>query len=166
MVDKVSYLIHNYEGLVAKRNTLVRMLQRLEGITPDEILVYLNYQHDAEVHVDIDPSLKDRTAKVALNYHKEFYKIYEQEYRDCFRMYDNIDRALVLLDSSIDNLPKQYKEFMEKYLYERKTWDCIALECNISRRSVEVWQKKSIKLIAEMFMTYDGFLPTSFDFML
>lgn len=150
-------IIKKLEAYPSMREKIALLRYELEHpatISPDEMIQAMAFSHEDGIGRPTN-SISNKTMYIAMNYQTEAA-------RQLSGAMDEIVSKLVPLEREVDRLD-YYLSFVEQraaavirlYYFQHKSWDSIARELEMSRRSAQNIRNAAVDKLAEMYSFAD-----------
>ncbi|MDO4300073.1 MAG: hypothetical protein Q4D26_01635 [Clostridia bacterium] len=143
-------MIKEYWEYKKETEILKNQLLNFRGVTEVDMIEAMNFSRPHEERVQ-KSGVADKTAKIALNYHRFLSKENEDLYRFIFNKYKCHAEEIMFFESAVDLLPDNLSLFIKDMIFNKLSWDELSYKYDVSRRTIGRYRRKAINKLNEIY---------------
>lgn len=137
-------MMKEYKNMKKELTILKFQLGQFKGVSEEDIILSMQLSHpDGDERVQTS-TLSDKTAKVAMNYRQIIERENDEWFNFLWERYKKMHEEVTFFEESVRNLSGNLPTLIMKMVSGESTWDDLAVEYDISRRSIGNYKKKAI----------------------
>jgi len=137
-------MMKEYQNMKKELTILKFQLGQFKGISEEDMIQSMQLSHpDGDERVQTS-TLSDKTAKVAMNYRQIIERENDGWFNFLWERYRKMHEEVTFFEESVRNLSGNLPTLIMKMVSGESTWDDLAVEYDISRRSIGNYKKKAI----------------------
>lgn len=149
-------MMNEYKNMKKELTILEFQLGQFKGISKEDMIQSMQLSHqDGDERVQTS-TLSDKTAKVAMNYKKIIERENDEWFYFLWERYRKMKEEVDFFEASVKHLSGILPNLIMAMVSEDTTWDDIAAEYDISRRSVGNYRKKAIRELNDAYQLRDS----------
>jgi hypothetical protein len=149
-------MMQEYQNMKKELTILKFQLGQFKGASEEDVILSMQLSHpngDEKVQTSI---LSDKTAKVAMNYRQIIERENDEWFNFLWERHRKVNEEMNFFEESVRNLSGILPIFIMKMVSGESTWDDLAAEYDISRRSVGNYKKKAIAELNKAYQLREG----------
>ncbi len=137
-------MMKEYKNMKKELTILEFQLGQFKGISEEDMIQSMQLSHpDGDERVQTS-TLSDKTAKVAMNYRQIIERENDAWFDFLWERHRKMTEEVEFFEGSVRNLSGILPDLIMKMVSGESTWDDLAAEYDISRRSIGNYKKKAI----------------------
>lgn len=142
-MDKVEYLIKNYDEVKLKLALVRNKLLNFKGFSEESVIESMVFERSQEERVQ-SSNTTNRSENLALTYHERLEqenREYLQSLKEC---YDFLNSELTFFEETVALLSGDLKEFAQDLIFNNLSWDDLERKYEISRSTISYRKQKVV----------------------
>lgn len=145
-------MFDKYGEMKKERQMLSYQISHFTEITPDDVIEAMAFAHPVDDDVRVQTSgTSDKTASIAMNYHKIIAKENDDYYQFLVDKYEQLDSEIYFIDCVVKSLGGDKTAIVMEVLDKGLTWDQIADSYHVSRATVRRYRQAAIDELEKQY---------------
>lgn len=155
MKKQVMGLLERYPDTMRKIAVLRYELEHPATISPDEMIDALSFA-SGEGEGRSSGHVSNKTLYIAMNYQTEAARLSREAMDEITRRLIPLEREIGRLEHPLNLLPERERLVIRRHYLEGSSWDEIAKECNMTRRTAQTALWAAVAHLAELYELVTG----------
>lgn len=149
-------MMKEYKNMKKELTILKFQLGQFKGVSEEDMILYMQLSHSGGEERVQTSTLSDKIAKVAMNYRSIVERENDEWFNFLWERYRKMTEEVNFFEESVRNLSGILPTLIIKMVSGESTWDDLAAEYNISRRSIGNYKKKAISELNNAYELRDS----------